>query len=490
MAALVAAAFLPGCDWFGGSKNTTPGVIGSVRGFLGGATADEPRAALVARDTLSAGGSAADAAVAAAFALTVTYPGQMPLGGGGVCLIASGTAKQRSIEMLSFPAVAARPDSTVATPGIPRGLFALHARFGTLRWEQVLSPAELLARNGAPATRAFANDLVANWEIVRADESLRRLYVRDGQPIGEGVPLAQPDMAVVLGAIRQRGPGDLHNGQLGRQLVGALTAAGIDLRMEDLAAGAPQFGPSYRVGERFDFFVGSTPAVGGLAVGQIYGALEGRWRSLPAGQHAALLASTAAAASRDRSTFIGADLSTSRPLAEAMSPAALRAIAGAGGQWAPEADTPSGTGIAVIDRNGMAIACSFTGYRPFGIGRVPAGTGLLLAPAPDNAMRAARWLTAAIGLRERADVVFAGAASGGAGAPLALAQVALDTLVAGQGLDQALAAGRVSPGTGAVAGGGPTRVQAIVCPGGIVDSPATCRIESDPRGAGLGIGTQ
>jgi gamma-glutamyltranspeptidase/glutathione hydrolase len=324
---------------------------------------------------------------------------------------------------------------------------------------------------------------------VRADESLRRLYARDGQPMGEGVPLVQPDMAVVLGAIRLRGPGDLHFGPLGRQVVQAAAAAGIDLRQEDLAAGAPQFGPSFRVGERFDVFVGATPAVGGLAVGQIYGALEGRWRSAPAGQHAALLGSTAAAASRDRATFVGADLALTRPLAEAMSPAALRAISGAGGEWAREADTPAGTGISVIDRNGMAVACSFTGYRPFGIGRVPAGVGFLLAPAPDNAMRASRWLTAAIALRDRSDVVFAGTASGGSAAPLALAQVALDTLVAGQELGQALAADRVVPG-GAAAAGGPTRVQAIACPGGIIDAPNTCRIEADPRGAGLGIGTQ
>ena len=51
-----------------------PGDPGYVSGFLGGAAADDPRAVLVARDVLSRGGSAADAATAAALVMAVTLP--------------------------------------------------------------------------------------------------------------------------------------------------------------------------------------------------------------------------------------------------------------------------------------------------------------------------------------------------------------------------------------------------------------------------------
>ncbi|MBM3559380.1 MAG: hypothetical protein FJX53_05785, partial [Alphaproteobacteria bacterium] len=155
---VLAGAVLAALCACGGPSGPQVGEVGYVTGFFGGVVADEPRAAIVGRDVLTAGGRASDAAIAAYFTMAVTMPSAASLGGGGACVMHDFYEK-RDEAVVFLPGLARGGAGLGVVPGNVRGLFALHARYGRLPWANLLRPAELLARDGHAISRAFAHDL-------------------------------------------------------------------------------------------------------------------------------------------------------------------------------------------------------------------------------------------------------------------------------------------------------------------------------------------
>lgn len=244
--AACASAALVAC---GGGEKIEKGTIGAVTGYAGIAAADEPHATLAARDVLSAGGSAADAAVAAAFTMAVTLPSSMGLGGGGVCLVHNPeTDRQRdpsTVEVLEFLPDLAPSDGQrypAAVPALPRGLFALHAKYGTLRWETLLNDAEQKARLGFPTSRALTKQFVAGGAVLRNDLNAVRTFAdRQGMSPGEGATLVQENLATTLARLRLRGVGDFYHGLMAREVVESYQRAGFALTSEALANVRPRW---------------------------------------------------------------------------------------------------------------------------------------------------------------------------------------------------------------------------------------------------------
>ena len=167
---MLVATVLSACA---GPDKATDQTSSTVDGnFFGGVATDEPRATLVGRDVLMAGGTAADAAVAIYFTLAVTYPSNASLGAGGACLVqdpdTDDTADTvRALEFLPGVAVgsaSANPRRATAVPAAVRGMFALYSRYGRLEWGRLVAPAENLARFGHPISRALARkSLIDKW---------------------------------------------------------------------------------------------------------------------------------------------------------------------------------------------------------------------------------------------------------------------------------------------------------------------------------------
>jgi gamma-glutamyltranspeptidase/glutathione hydrolase len=487
-------------------------------GFTGGVVADEPRAALAGRDILGAGGSAGDAAVAAAFAMAVTLPSRSGLGGGGLCLIYD--PRLNRVEALDFTAPAPAAPSAAAVPALVRGLAGIYGRQGKLRWEQLIAPAEGLARFGVPVSRALANDLNASGAALLRDNATRQIFAKaDGTPLAEGDQLVQRDLSTTLASIRARGTAEMHQGQTAEQIASGAMAIGAGITAEDLRAVAatPRASVLIRHGDIAVHFA-PPPAIAGTSEAQLFGMLAPRWRRTPAEERPHLLAEADLRATVDRARWLTPPLSTNVPPSDLVTqqrtgelmapyrPNARTAPGNAPGA-APQLINTATAGVVAVDREGGAVACSFTMNEAFGIGRIVPGTGVLLAAASDGAARGPQLLTPVIAAMARGGrVTFASTASGGWPGISAQVQVALRTVVEDRPLEEAMDTARIhnagaevlaeealqGPLPGLAARGYQPRltpnlgqVNAIYCPEGLFENAEACQFRADRRGFGF-----
>lgn len=445
----------------GRSDKPEEGTPGFVSGFLGAVVADEPRAVLTARDVLSAGGTAADAAVAMAFALSVTLPSRAGIGSGGACLTYA--ADRKSVnggvpEAILFMPVAAsggsaRSDRPAAVPMLPRGMFALHARYGKRPLETLIAPAEQLARFGIPASRALIRDFSLVSGPLLADPNARAVFAPGGQSVQEGTRLIQLELGATLGQLRAAGVGDLYQGNLAKRLEQVTSPAGVGISMADLRSALPGTAApiTLRQGNDDVAFL-PPPADGGLAAAAAFQALATNPSDLSGAE---ARASGMAMAWRAR----GGD------------PMALL------GESVPSASLPpmpASTSFTTLDKDGNAVACVLTMGNLFGTGRVAPGMGFVVAASPHAATPPL--LAAAIAYNSRLHAFRAVVAgSGQGGAATAVAAGMMNTLRT----QQPMAAEVPDPG----------RANVIACNRYLPDSERSCAWATDPRGAGLAQGS-
>ena len=496
--------------------------LGLQQSYFGGVVGDEPNSVVAARNILASGGNAADAAVALYFTSAVTYPAGAALGGGGACLVYD--PDENRVEALEFPATApnaVRAGATVnnAVPAAPRGMSALQARYGRLQWRQLLGQAEQMARIGHPISRALARDIALVAGPLFADPVMAKLFARpDGTPLQEGDSLVQLDLAALLTIIRTRGPGTFYNGDLARKLVEATQAAGGSLTIEDMREYRPVWRDSIWLRYEFErMHVVPPPGAGGVILLQMWNMLTdgGRYDGAADDERGHLLAAIGMRAFADRGTTMPIAEQISEDRAEDLMadyrPDARTPAGSLPSQPVAFRESPAGSSFVVIDGDGGAVACTITLNSLFGIGRIAAGTGIVLAAAPSSAGRETSSQTPVLLVsHDTKQVLFAGAASGGAAAPSALAEVMARTLIDGEPLDVAIKTPRIHHGgfpdvviyetteQGARLQGlsrrgykvlGVTelgRVNAISCMAEYKTGFEGCQISNDRRGFGIG----
>ena len=468
---------------------------------------------------LGNGASAGDAAAAMYFTMAVTLPSRVGLAGDGVCIgFDSGKVTEEDPKGTAYQFLSA---ATAGVPTGPRAMATLHARLGLMRWEEVIAPAENLARFGQGVSRALAQDIaLASQKISRSPDLRRSLSNQSGDLAREGDRIVQDELSAVLGGIRRRGAEYLHNGSFAERLSSSATTVGWPLTRAALREGRPQVGGALRLAYGRDFvYLPPPPAQGGLATAQLWEILtdlKNYDRGDAERRH--LLAEVSARVNAGRAGWGG--LSTARAQS-LLSDAALEAlIAGydsgrhsaPAGAAAPLESNPFGAGFVVADRWGQSVACSFTQNALFGSGEVVPGTGLLL-PAP-AAPGAAGLTPMIIGNENTGDLRYASAANGGLAGPVAAIAVALEATLVGQPLQSAIAAPRVvhvgapdvtwhepelpAAAKQSLAGRGHNLreapglggVNALYCTQGLLGGGESCDVATDPRGFGLAARAQ
>ena len=221
----------------------------------------QPLAVEAGLEALEDGGSAVDAAVAAAAVLTVVDPRSTGLGGDlfALCwkagepaptgLASAGVAPAGlTLDALRAAGHATMPVDgawSVTVPGAAAGWEALLERFGRLGRERVLAAAIRHADSGFVVSGYVAEEWVSAEAKLRAHPVAAGWFLPDGAAPVAGQTLAIPALARSLERFACQGSAPFYRGDIAHRLAAAVEEAGGALRASDLAEWAgPEWVPS------------------------------------------------------------------------------------------------------------------------------------------------------------------------------------------------------------------------------------------------------
>ncbi|WP_162320703.1 gamma-glutamyltransferase [Nesterenkonia haasae] len=190
-----------------------------------GVSAGHPLAAEAGERILEQGGNAVDAAIAAAFAVSVVEPFASGIGGGGSAIIVGPGEDPRFYdyrEVVNDAGII--PDSNVGIPGFVAGMGQLHQEHGDLDWSSILQPAYELASEGFNVSE-FLAERMQQSEGTAAVSQIEH-FAPGGQPLAAGQTLVQEDLAATINTLSENDWEDYYTGSLSESLVDG--ADGID----------------------------------------------------------------------------------------------------------------------------------------------------------------------------------------------------------------------------------------------------------------------
>jgi gamma-glutamyltranspeptidase/glutathione hydrolase len=385
--------------------------VPEARGQLFMAVTANPLATDAAVEILRAGGSAADAAIAAQLVLGLVEPQSSGLGGGGFLLYHDARENRlRTYDGRETAPAAARPERflgsdgkplpffeaavggrSVGVPGLPALLDLVYRNHGRTLWPKLFGPALRLAVEGFPMSPRL-HKLLAEDRYLREDPAALRLYYEtDGRPKPVGTRIVNRAYGFALLALAQHGTKIFYEGPIGRDIAAAVRGHGKnpgDLSEADMAAYRPLEREPI-CGERlagYRICGMPPPSSGGIAVLQMLTFAETLAGQAPLSPESAhRFAESGRLTFADRARYLADPAFADVPVKALLAPAylaaraqSIRAEASMGRAAAGElpgkqslgedtsAELPATTHLSIVDTEGNAVSLTSSVEAAFG----------------------------------------------------------------------------------------------------------------------------
>ena len=375
----------------------------------------QKEASEVGLQVLEDGGNAIDAAVAVGYALAVTDPCCGNLGGGGFMTLRLADGKETFINFRETAPLKASADMyldergklikdlstdgylAVGVPGTVMGLNYALDKYGTKSRSQVIEPAIELAKEGYILQSGDVQIFEAGKQRL-LEPNVAKIFLQSGDKTYQaGNLLIQTDLANSLTAIAEDGTEAFYQGEIAQKIVAASQKNQGILSLADFARyQVREYEPiscdyrGYRV-------ISSPPPGGGTTVCQMLNILSGYdlkesgWRTPQSLHH---LFSSMLFAFGDRNHYLGDPDFIDNPTDKLLSTKYAQQLRD---KIAFEAIDPESvyktdiqqegtntTHYSVVDKDGNAVAVTYTINSYFGAGVIAPGTGFLLNNEMDD----------------------------------------------------------------------------------------------------------
>ena len=394
-------------------------VFHPVQGTNGMVATEQNLASQIGLEILKNGGNAVDAAVAIGFSLAVSLPNAGNIGGGGFMLVHDAASNKTIALDFREKAPAAATETmyqdesgdiiprkswythqAIGVPGTVAGLTKALEQWGSLPLAEVMQPAIDLAEQGYNVSPTMAKLLQVEKDNLGKWPSTKAIFFTGDEPLALGSTLVQKNLAESLKLIAKEGADAFYKGAIADEIVRDQEAHDGLITKEDLA--------NYEAIERevvrgdyrgYEIASMPLPSSGGIHIVQMLNAFEHlpiKESGVNSAKTISLMAETMKRAYADRSEYLGDSDFVDVPIQELTSKEYAKAIADEvlkgevtpaqaikPGDLAPY-ESDQTTHYSVVDKEGNAVAVTYTLNLNFGSGIVAGDTGILMNNEMDD----------------------------------------------------------------------------------------------------------